>query len=158
MASSSERKTSESEIGNAVTDVDTVFFMMEEISRSARLAFEGKIKDLGLNRTQWRILIQLIRDSFLSQSELAEILELERATIGLAVTGLEKEGYLSRMRHTEDRRAWRLFLLPKVQKVLPILREAADEVYALLWNTISSSEKEALIASLTKVTKAARKL
>jgi hypothetical protein len=45
-----------------IADDDRVIIMTDEISRAAREAFDDRGQPLGLNRTQWHVVAQLIRD------------------------------------------------------------------------------------------------
>ena len=79
-----------------VTPEDEVAFLMEEISRTLRRAFERRIQATGLSRTQWRIIVYVLRTEGLTQTELARALELERATVGQAIDRLEERGFVER--------------------------------------------------------------
>src|SRR3546814_20123242 len=66
----------------ALTDDDRMLYLMAEISRGARRAYDARITKIGLNQTQWRIIGQLLREPSLTQAGIAKRLELESATIG----------------------------------------------------------------------------
>ncbi|MBZ6377115.1 hypothetical protein B5C34_06555 [Pacificimonas flava] len=136
---------------DAITDADHAFFLMDEINRSARAAFEQRIHGLGLNRTQWRIITQIARNPLVSQTELGTILELKKATIGLAISSLENAGYINRLRSPDDQRVWQIVLLPKVKTALPVLRDAADDVYKHLWGILSKEQQDFLIETLERM-------
>src|SRR3546814_8787003 len=65
----------------ALTDDDRMLYLMDEISRGARRAYDARIAKIGLNQTQWRIIGQLLREPSLTQAGIAKRLELESATI-----------------------------------------------------------------------------
>lgn len=73
-------QTTSPNLGNIVNDDDRAIFLMDEISRAARRAFDERTQPMGLNRTQWRVLAQLIKDPSLNQSDIARQLELESAS------------------------------------------------------------------------------
>lgn len=133
------------------TDDDQVLFLMDEISRAARKAFDDHAQPLGLNRTQWRVLAQLIKDPTLNQTDIAKRLDLESATIGLAVGALTEQGYVERRRDPADGRAWRLALTMRVEEILPALRSAADAIHHDLWAGISAQQKRSLLEMLDKI-------
>jgi MarR family transcriptional regulator, transcriptional regulator for hemolysin len=140
-----------------ISDDDRAVFMMDEISRAARKAFDELAQPIGLNRTQWRVVAQLIRDPALNQSDIARHLELESATIGLAVSTLTEQGFIERRRDPADGRAWQLVLTKRVEDILPRLRQAADETHQGLWIGISSDEKRALLRMLETISANARR-
>jgi DNA-binding MarR family transcriptional regulator len=137
-------------------DNDHMLFVMDEISRAARKAFDERVEGMGLNRTQWRVLAQLIREPTLNQSEIAKKLDLEPATIGLAVNALSDQGFVEKQRDPNDGRAWSLALTSRVAKILPDLRRAADSVHAALWFGITADQKAALKVVLEHLSANAR--
>lgn len=144
-------------LDNVISDDDRAIFLMDEISRAARKAFDERAQPIGLNRTQWRVLAQLIKDPGLNQTDIAKRLELESATIGLAVTALTEQGYIERRRDPADGRAWRLALTKQVEAILPDLRRAADETHKRLWAGISPRQKSELLQLLATVSANARR-
>lgn len=143
-------------LDNVISDDDRVIFLMDEISRAARKSFDERAQPIGLNRTQWRVLTQLIKDPALNQSDIAKQLELESATIGLAVGSLTEQGYIERRRDPADGRAWQLGLTRRVEEILPDLRRAADATHRSLWAGISPPQKKSLLALLEIVSANAR--
>ena len=124
------------------TRLDELAFLLEEVPRSLRKQFDGRVQAQGLGRTQWRILAYLLRDPGMSQIELARCLELERMTIGLALDKMEKAGLVERRRSHEDRRVQLVYALPKARDLLPELRQEADASYAELLRGLSDDQIE----------------
>ncbi|MFC7541100.1 MarR family transcriptional regulator [Siccirubricoccus deserti] len=75
-----------------------------------RSAFDRRVRRIGLTRSQWLVLSLLHRRPGVSQSELAEMLEVERATAGRMIDRLERKHWLVRRPDREDRRINRLYL------------------------------------------------
>ena len=132
-------------------DKDEILYILEEVNRTARRRFDSLVAGLDLNQTQWRIIASLLREPSLTQTEIARQLELETATIGLAVAGLVGKGLIKRERAAHDRRAWQLHLTEKVRIIWPELREAADKLHGILWKGMSASEIHLLGEMLRKV-------
>jgi|TARA_Y100000296_G_scaffold59628_3_gene68903 DNA-binding MarR family transcriptional regulator len=151
-------KTASPNLQNVVSDDDRAIFLMDEISRAARRAFDERTQPIGLHRTQWRVLAQLIKEPSLNQSDIAKQLELESATVGLAVTALCEQGYIIRRRDVSDGRAWQLDLTNKVEAILPELRRAADQTHERLWAGVSPAQKKALADVLAIMSANARGL
>ena len=136
---------------NIINDDDRAIFLMDEISRAARKSFDERAQAIGLNRTQWRVLAQLIKEPALNQSDIAKRLELESATIGLAVSSLAEQGYMERRRDPSDGRAWQLSLTRYVEEISPGLRGAADSTHRILWAGVMPHQKKLLLAILEGV-------
>ncbi|WP_293383274.1 MarR family transcriptional regulator [Phenylobacterium sp. SCN 70-31] len=141
----------EADYSAIVTDDDRLLFLMDEISRAARRAFDERVQAIGLNRTQWHVLAELVRNPSLTQSEIAKRLEFEAATIGLAVSALERRGYVRRKRGTRDRRVWSLELTSAMEAILPDVRRAADLTHHSLWAGLTPAEKKVMKQLLERV-------
>ena len=144
-------------LDNVITHDDRAIFMMDEISRAARKAFDDRAQPLGLNRTQWRVLAQLIKDPALNQTDIARRLELESATIGLAVTALTQKGFIERRRDPADGRSWSLGLTRRVEEILPDLRRAADATHLRIWSGMTPQQKSTLHSLLEMVSENVRR-
>jgi DNA-binding MarR family transcriptional regulator len=109
-----------------------------------RATFDRRVRRIGLTRAQWQVLGLLYRRPGVSQSELAELLEVERATAGRMIDRLERKGWLTRRADPADRRINRLYLTAEaegVQAEMGLIATAMlDDAMALL----TEEEREAL--------------
>ena len=55
-------------------------FILNDVARLMRTTFDRRVKSLGFTRSQWWVLNHLFRNDGVTQSELADILEVEKAT------------------------------------------------------------------------------
>jgi len=55
-------------------------FLLNDVARLMRTTFDRRVKALGFTRSQWWVLNHLFRNDGVTQSELAEILEVKKAT------------------------------------------------------------------------------
>ena len=94
--------------------------------------------DLG--RTQWRLLAYVLREQAPTQTELARLLEVERATAGQAIDALERKGLVARQPKDGDRRVWCIIATPAAQQLLTELRVVVDEIYAQMFAGFSADE------------------
>ena len=123
-----------------LNDTDRVVFLMEEVTRRLRKTFDASVEQFGLTRTQWRALAYLYRTPGMTQTELARKLELERAGVGQAIDKLEDLGLVERRSAKDDRRVWKIHLLPAAIDLLPQLRKEADAVYDQLLKGIPARD------------------
>jgi len=71
--------------------------MMLKINKMHHEMVESKAKEIGLHRTQHRILMHLSRDGMLpSQKELADRLDITPAAVTVALRKIEQDGYVER--------------------------------------------------------------
>ena len=103
-------------------------FILNDVARLMRTTFDRRVKALGLTRSQWWVLNHLFRNDGVTQSELAEILEVEKATLGRLLDRMEQKGWIRREGDAADRRAKRVFLTDEVEPAIKTMRAAAAEV------------------------------
>lgn len=136
-----------------LTETDELAFLLEEVPRRLRQVFDESIKRFGLTRTQWRTLAYVFRSEGLTQTELAQCVELERASIGQTIDRLEELNYVERRKVDDDRRVWKIYLLPAALELLPTLRHEADTVYEKMLRDIPKAERERLYKTLGDLAK-----
>ena len=82
-----------------------------------RTVFDRRVRRLGLTRAQWLMLTRLYRRPGTSQTELAEMLEVDRASAGRMIDRMEKGGWVERRADPIDRRVKRLHLTAEARRV-----------------------------------------
>ena len=98
-------------------------FLIHDTARLIRRRFGLSIRDLQLTQAKWRVLTALMERPGISQSELAERLDIEKAPLGLALDWLEQAGWIERKADPADRRVRRAALLPKAEPALARMSE-----------------------------------
>ncbi len=126
-------------------------WLTADVSRLMRTIFDRRVKALGLTRPQWLALVRLKRRPGASQSELAEMMEIERAPAGKIVDRLEERGWLERRPDPEDRRINRIFLTDLGEKVHATIWPIAQTTAADAWGDLSGGEIARLTQLLARV-------
>ena len=125
--------------------------MISDIARFLRTVFDRRVRRLGLTRSQWLVLTRLHRRPGASQSELAEMLEVEKASAGRMIDRLETKGWVERRAQDGDRRVNRIYLTPDAERVhkriWPIAEATVDDALAGL----SRREAAQLVKLLARV-------
>jgi MarR family transcriptional regulator, transcriptional regulator for hemolysin len=100
-------------------------FLVHDVARLMRVAYDRRAKALGLTRSQWWVLNHLYFNDGIIQSELADLLDVEKPTLGRLLDRLEVKGWVARQADRHDRRAKRVHLTGEVQAVMRALRGIA---------------------------------
>jgi DNA-binding MarR family transcriptional regulator len=107
-------------------------FLLTESARLLRKLVDRRLQPLGLTRAQWSVLAILSRRDGLSQSQLAEVLEIEKTTTGRLIDHGEKKGWIERRPIPGDRRLWAVHLTesarPLIAEVETIVMNARTEM------------------------------
>ena len=101
-------------------------FLISDVARLMRTVFDRRVRRLGLTRAQWLMLTRLHRRPGASQSELAEMLEIEKASAGRLVDRMEKKGWVVRRPDMADRRINRIHLTPEAEQVQDAMWAVAE--------------------------------
>ncbi|MEO6993293.1 MAG: MarR family transcriptional regulator [Lacunisphaera sp.] len=128
-------------------------FLFADISRLARREFDRRVCDLGLTRAQWLFLYYLARQPGCTQSELAEILQLEKITISRQAERLEKAGWITRNDRANDGRAYRLKLTARARGTIRNLERRADRLREEYLEGVSSPHRRILLSELIVIKK-----
>lgn len=126
-------------------------FLLMDVSRLMRTVYDRRVKRLGLTRSQWWVLNHLFRTPGATQSELAAILEVERATLGRLLDRLERKGWVRREDDARDRRAWRLYLTPAAEPAMRGLRQHAKKLRSDALAGLSAKERERFVDTLLAI-------
>jgi len=117
-------------------------FLISDVARLMRTAFDRRVRGLGLTRSQWLVINRLHRRPGATQSELAEMLEVEKATAGRMVDRMEKKGWVLRRPDAADRRVNRLFLTAEADLIQVQLAQIADRTVDNALALLSARERE----------------
>ncbi|MCK9476673.1 MAG: MarR family transcriptional regulator [Candidatus Muirbacterium halophilum] len=122
------------------------------ISRNKKAYFKKHLAHLDIGEGQYIILIQLFKNSTLTQEQLAEILVANKATITRALQCLNKKGFVNVKKNVVDRRENIITLTEKAYSI-------KDEFYSIIrnWNKkliedFDELEQQRLFEFLEKLT------
>jgi MarR family transcriptional regulator for hemolysin len=131
----------ETYIGYAITDV----------SRLMRTVFERRVRATGLTRAQWLVIARLRRHPGLSQSEIADLLEIEKASAGRLIDRMEAKGWLQRRDDASDRRVNRLHLTPEAERLHAAIWPVAEATVDVALGDLSAEERRQLTGLMARV-------
>ena len=129
-------------------DQPDLLFLLHDIARLLRVAGDRRARAHGMTRAQWVILWRVQQQPGLSQKELAEIMEVEPITVARLVDRLAARSMVERRDDPDDRRIWRLHLLPPAVPVLDEMRGERDDVSRLLTAGLEAGALETVRHSL----------
>jgi DNA-binding MarR family transcriptional regulator len=128
-------------MGLGPNDDDYIGYVLSDVARLMRTVFDRRVRELGLTRAQWLVLTRLTRRPGASQTELAEMLELDRASAGRMIDRMENGGWLERRPDPVDRRIKRLHLTPHARSVHASMWKVADATVNDALKPLSGKER-----------------
>ena len=126
-------------------------FLLVDAARLQRTVFDRRVRKLGFTRTQWLVLRRLDEQPGVSQSELADMLEVERATAGRLIDKLEEYGWLERRPDGSDRRINRIFMTELGRKIHDRIGPIAEAMVEEELSGLTRQEREQLTDLLLNV-------
>jgi len=126
-------------------------FLLNDASRLLRLRIDARAQRLGLTRSQWRVLLHLANNEGISQTGLAEILEVERMTLGRLIDRLETAGWVRRQADGGDRRVKRLYLAKDAEPALHAMQAVTSEALEQALAGLSDDDRRLLAAQLARI-------
>lgn len=124
-----------------------LFYLMSDVTRLARRAFDRRAAGLGLTRAQWRTLKLIQRNEGVSQSAIAEELEMEAIAVGRVIDRLQQAGFVERRHDPNDRRRWCLHLTERAHEVTDAMQMIADELRTVAFDGVADDD----LAAMTRV-------
>ena len=128
-----------------------VGFLSADISRLMRTEFDRQVSALGVTRAQWMVLARLARRPGCSQTELADMMEMERATAGRLVDRLEENGLVRREPDPTDRRVRRVFPTDLATGQQAQMRAVADAIVDDALSDLNPEQQEILMNLMESV-------
>jgi DNA-binding MarR family transcriptional regulator len=123
-------------------------FLVNDVARLLRTAYDRRVGSLGLTRSQWWVLTHLYRNEGVTQTELADVLELERPSLGRLLDRLEANGWVTRRQCPADRRAKRVYLTAEVRPAMRRMRSIAAQLREDALIGLDDVSREQLIDTL----------
>ncbi|MDC0158832.1 MarR family transcriptional regulator [Rhodospirillaceae bacterium] len=126
-------------------------FLLHDVSRLMRTVFDRRGREIGLTRSQWWVLTMLYAKEGVTQSELADFMDLEKPTLGRLLDRMQEKEWIERRPDSFDRRVNRLYLTEKVQEIMRALRKTAADVRKDALGNMAAAEREKFIDTLIKI-------
>lgn len=137
---------------DALSEAERNFgWLTADVARLMRTIFDRRVKTLGLTRPQWLALVRLKRRPGASQSELADMMEIERAPAGKIVDRLEERGWIERRTDPGDRRINRIFLTELGERVHATISPIAVSTVADALGDLSANEISRVTTLMSRI-------
>jgi DNA-binding MarR family transcriptional regulator len=135
----------------STTDKNTFGIIVTDVTRLMRKHFDRRAVRFGLTRAQWRALKRLSHSEGMSQSDLAEMIEMEPIAVGRVIDRLQKAGFVERRADPSDRRAWRLYLTARAHAVVDDMESISSSLFRDAQKGISAADLKTMISVLGRM-------
>lgn len=133
-------------------------FLIHDVSRMRRSAYDQFMKPLGITRAQWWVLAHLSRHDGMMQTQLADLLEVGKASLGDVIESLESGGWVERRPDPSDKRAKRVYLTRPAQSLIKRMTVMENDFNGQILGDLAREERMELTRSLLKIKHAISRL
>jgi DNA-binding MarR family transcriptional regulator len=121
---------------------DSIGSLLARLGRAHRNLIRSEMQELGLCRGQPPVLFALNEKDGMSNSEMAEFLEITPATLTNKVKRMEKAQLVIRRRDSQDERVSRIYLTEKGRGLLDDLHAIMKDIEDVLLEGFSQSQAQ----------------
>lgn len=126
-------------------------FLMHDATRLMNRYYDRRVRAYGITRTQWTLLTYLSRYEGVSQTKLAEYMDLAPMTLTRQIDKLEEDGLLDRRQDPQDRRTNLIYLTEKSQPLMTHMHDIAVEAKEAALKNFNEEERRLLRDYLWRV-------
>ena len=121
------------------------------INRKGNVFITKEISKFGIGSGQVMFLMELYKKGGISQEELSEGLNIDKATTCRAIKKLEEAEFLTRVKDKNDKRAYKLYLTQKSKDMEESIRDVLRICEDHISKNLSEEEVKTLAMILKKI-------
>jgi MarR family transcriptional regulator, transcriptional regulator for hemolysin len=120
----------------------------QDIARFRAILFDAMLKPHDMTMSQGWMLVHLVRENGLRQSDLADRMDIATVTTSKLIDRLEARGYVERRPHPDDRRSNRIYASEAAKEVVKVMTKIIYEVDGIANKGISDEDLETTLRVL----------
>lgn len=128
-----------------------LFYLMHELSRIISVHFDRAMDEHDLTHSQWWALMHVYEHEGATQSELAQVMQLGRASAGSVIERLEKKGWLERRADPRDNRVRRLYLRDAAVPIFKLMNEEGKRVFRTWMAGVDAAAEAGVLKTLRQI-------
>ena len=127
---------------------DNIGLLIHDVARLLRVLYDRQMASIGLTRSQWWLLTYLFFKDGINQSELAILMDMEKAPLSRLLDRMEKKGWVIRKNESKDRRTKNIYLSESIKPLISSMRDKAAEYRRESLSILTDKERNKLKAIL----------
>lgn len=126
-------------------------FLIHDVSRLRRVVTDRALKPLGITRSQWWVLAFLSRRDGMTQTALADDLDLTKVAIGGLLDRMEAASFVERRADQRDGRIRRVYLTQAGTRLVDKIRDHVERVEQEILADVSEAQLQAAAQTLIAI-------
>jgi DNA-binding MarR family transcriptional regulator len=135
----------------SLSETPTLGWTIADIARLNRKLADRRFAEIGITRVQWQAMANLRRLGPMTQAALADVMEVETATIARLIDRLEAAGWVARHPDPGDRRVKLVSMTAKAQAIMEDVAAIGQKLREDMLVDLSAPEREQLVEMLSTV-------
>jgi len=127
---------------------ENIGLLIHDVARLLRVLYDRQMASIGLTRSQWWLLTYLFFKDGINQSELAILMDMEKAPLSRLLDRMEKKGWVIRKNESKDRRTKNIYLSDSIKPLISSMRDKAAEYRRESLSILTDKERNKLKAIL----------
>ena len=127
---------------------ENIGLLIHDVARLLRVLYDRQMASIGLTRSQWWLLTYLFFKDGINQSELAILMDMEKAPLSRLLDRMEKKGWVIRKNESKDRRTKNIYLSESIKPLISSMRDKAAEYRSVSLSILTDKERNKLKAIL----------
>lgn len=128
-----------------------LLYSMHELSRLISTRVDKGMAAVRVTHAQWWALMHIYEQEGLTQSELAEVMQMGRASLGALLERLEAKHWIERRPDKADSRVRRVYLRLEAMPVFVHMTEQGRTLFKTFLAGISAAEEARILAGIRKI-------
>ena len=137
--------------GTAYREHAQLIYMMHELSRLISTHVDRTMASQRLTHAQWWALRHILRHEGVTQTELAEIMQMGRPAAGKLLERLEAKHWIERRPDPSDSRLRRVYLRKEVVPIFELMTTEGKQLFQDFLLGISAAEEAQVFTGLQKI-------
>lgn len=126
-------------------------YLLNSSSRLIKRTMDNSLGKYNITTSQWAVLKLLDTRKQLTQTQIAQELLGDKATVGDIILRLNEKDYIEKSLSENDRRTYLIRLTPKAKSVVKDIESMANEVTKKALEGFNEEDKKLLYQSLNRI-------
>ncbi len=131
---------------------DSIHKLYQRVYKNLIKLIRSELEPYDFNRGEFPLLFKLIKKGDgVTQKEICEMLYISKSTTSKIIKRLVEKGYLRKEKDPDDKRASRIFLTEKKDKIEDLIKEIDQKAENKILEGFDKEEKEELRSYLERI-------
>lgn len=130
---------------------DSLGYQLNLCAKLIKRKMDKRIEQFSLTTTQWAVLSLLNEKGMLSQAQISDELQSDRATVGNVIFTLIDKSYIEKEIDKKDRRSYQVDITDLAKNIINEIEEHSNQLINHALTDFTETEKNIFFSNLNKI-------